>query len=107
MKNKNTIFRYFMLFRESGIFYCLLLPLLLFSTPGLTAGENLLQQDQIVVSGVVTDESGSPLPGVNVIEQGTLRGIVTDASGQYSLMVAPDATLTFSFVGFLTAEIQV
>lgn len=56
------------------------------------------------VSGTVTDGTmGGPLPGVNVVVQGTSTGTTTDAQGQYSLTVpGPDAMLEFSFVGYNT-----
>lgn len=59
------------------------------------------QQD---ISGTVSDESG-PLPGVSVIEKGTNNGVVTDFDGKFSLSVInSDATLVFSYVGFLSQE---
>lgn len=58
------------------------------------------------ITGRVTDETSAPVPGVNVLVKGTSRGTVTDAEGQYRLQV-PDgnATLVFSFVGYLPQEI--
>lgn len=57
------------------------------------------------VSGRVTDLSGKPIPGVNVIVKGTGRGTTTDVNGRYVLQ-APDgrATLIFSFMGMETHE---
>ncbi len=66
------------------------------------------QLQQKAVSGTVTDESGSPLPGVTVIIKGTTNGTVTNAYGEYSLSNVPgDATLLFSFVGMKMQEILV
>ena len=63
---------------------------------------------QSTVSGRVTSaDDGSGLPGVNVLEKGTQNGTVTNADGSYSLTVGGDATLVFSFVGFLTTEVAV
>lgn len=60
------------------------------------------------VSGVVTDESGTAVPGVNIIEKGTSNGTTTDTEGKYTLLVsAENVTLTFSFIGFTTQEVQV
>ena len=39
------------------------------------------------VSGVVTDDTGSPLPGVNVVEKGTSNGTSTDFDGNYAISV--------------------
>lgn len=60
------------------------------------------------LTGRVTDEKNEGLPGVSVILKGTQRGTVTDADGRYRLDV-PDggSTLVFSFVGYLSKEVQV
>ncbi|TGE28551.1 SusC/RagA family TonB-linked outer membrane protein [Hymenobacter metallicola] len=59
------------------------------------------------VTGRVLDEKGQPMPGVTVLEKGTTNGSTTDADGRYSLTVADNATLTFSFVGYLSQEVPV
>jgi TonB-linked SusC/RagA family outer membrane protein len=64
-----------------------------------------VQQQVKTVSGKVTDQSGSDLPGVTVIEKGTTNGTITDAKGNYSLRIPENATLQFSFVGMKTQEI--
>jgi len=61
---------------------------------------------QVTVTGVVTDQMG-PLPGVNVLEKGTQNGTVTGFDGDFSLEVAEDAVLVFSYVGFKTQEVSV
>ena len=56
-----------------------------------------------VVKGVVTDENNQPLAGVNVVEQGTTNGTITDMNGNYSLELSdPNAVLQFSFIGSKT-----
>lgn len=61
----------------------------------------------VSVSGTVVDNSG-PLPGVNVVEKGTLNGVITDLNGKYSLTVSNrNAILTFSFIGYITRDIPV
>ena len=59
------------------------------------------------VSGTVLDEDGLPLPGVNVIEQGTSNGAQTDFDGNYSISVAPGDVLVFSYVGFQSQNITI
>ena len=59
------------------------------------------------VTGTVTDKSGAPLPGVNVLEVGTTNGNITDVDGKYSINVEKGKTLQFSFIGFVTQEIEV
>ncbi len=67
-----------------------------------------LQQQQNIISGKVTDDSGQPLPGVTVMVKGTMNGTVTDVDGNYSLRnVPPNGTLQFSFVGMRSQEIAV
>ncbi len=74
---------------------------LLFLTFGVLAQE-------IRVTGTVVDETdGGTLPGVTVLVKGTTIGTVTDFEGNYSINVAPDATLLFSFIGMTTREVPV
>ena len=54
------------------------------------------------VSGTVSDESGMPVAGVNIIVQGTSSGTQSDFDGNYSIMVDEGAVLTFSYVGYTT-----
>ncbi|MBG6129852.1 iron complex outermembrane receptor protein [Aquimarina sp. EL_43] len=62
---------------------------------------------QQVITGTVTDSSGSPLPYVNIIEKGSAKGTTTDNQGNYSIAVDANAILVFSFIGFETQEIEV
>ena len=59
------------------------------------------------VKGTVVDENGQQLPGASVIVKGTSQGTTTDIDGNYSLNCPEDATLTISFVGYETMEVQV
>lgn len=69
---------------------------------------SLIYSQSTSLSGSVVDVSGSPLPGVNVVEKGTANGAVTDFDGNYSITVtAPDAILMFTSIGFATLEIAV
>lgn len=63
--------------------------------------------DQITVRGVVTDSTGSPLVGVTVKVKGQNVGVVTDASGAYTIVVPDDAVLEFSYVGYEPREVPV
>src|SRR5690606_2693217 len=62
---------------------------------------------QTTVTGRVRDFAGEVLPGVNVVEKGTTNGVSTDIDGNFRIDVAPEATLVFSYIGFLTQEIPV
>nr|WP_228239046.1 TonB-dependent receptor [Muricauda sp. M10] len=60
------------------------------------------------VSGVVLDNSNTPLAGVNVVQKATTNGVVTDFDGKFSIDVTePNSVLVFSYIGFLTQEINV
>jgi iron complex outermembrane receptor protein len=56
------------------------------------------------VSGIVTDNSGAPLIGVNIIEKGTSNGTSSDIDGAYKIKVKENATLVFSYVGLSSIE---
>jgi TonB-dependent starch-binding outer membrane protein SusC len=60
------------------------------------------------VSGKITsDDDGSGIPGVNILEKGTTNGTVSDADGNYRINVGANATLVFSFVGYVSQEVAV
>ncbi len=60
------------------------------------------------IKGIVSDQEGGPLVGVNVLVQGTTNGTVTDENGAYSLSVTPEnQILVFSYTGFTTREIAI
>jgi len=53
------------------------------------------------VRGKVTDNKGEPLPGANVVVQGTTIGTVTDLAGNYSITIPNNASqLNYSFIGY-------
>jgi hypothetical protein len=62
----------------------------------------------ITVTGKVTDESGQPIPGVNILEKGTTNGTSSDGDGNYTLTLPNEnAVLIFSFIGYATKEVIV
>jgi TonB-linked SusC/RagA family outer membrane protein len=66
------------------------------------------QQKPHKITGVVTNSKGEPLQGVNIIENGTKNGTITDEQGKYSIVVQNrNATLVFSFIGYQTKDITV
>ncbi len=78
----------------------LILVMLLLTGSGLYA--------QRAISGIVTDDTGEPMPGVNVLVKGTSTGTVTGFDGKYSLNLAEGQdVLVFSFVGFKSTEVTV
>ncbi|MDD2436402.1 MAG: TonB family protein [Massilibacteroides sp.] len=61
----------------------------------------------VKVKGTVIDESGGPIIGASVIIKGTNIGTITDLKGGFTLEAAENATLSVSFIGFLTEEVTV
>lgn len=89
---------------KSLLFKGLLVSVLTF----LSAAFLVQAQAQTVSGTVVTQEDGQPLPGVNIVIQGTDTGTVTDADGNYELSVpSSDAILIFSYIGYQTQEIAI
>lgn len=66
------------------------------------------QVGSTTITGVITEVTKDPLPGVNIIEKGTKIGAITDFDGKFSIKVSkPDATLVISYIGFETQEIKI
>ncbi|WP_372931890.1 SusC/RagA family TonB-linked outer membrane protein [Mariniphaga sediminis] len=57
------------------------------------------------VSGTVVDSESNPLVGVTVIIKGTQTGVTTDVNGQYSMNIAKNDILVYSFIGMIKQEI--
>lgn len=70
-------------------------------------GVSVLQAQNRVITGKITDPSGQILPGVNVIKKGTTAGTSTDARGSFSLEATNDDVIVVSFIGYVTQEITV
>ncbi len=62
---------------------------------------------QIKVTGTIKDNSGYPLPGVNIVEDGTQNGVTSDFDGKFSISANKGSILTFTYVGFKTQTITV
>lgn len=59
------------------------------------------------ITGTVTDENAMPLPGVNVLVEGTKTATQTNLEGKYSIKVEKGDKLVFSYVGYETTVIKV
>jgi TonB-dependent starch-binding outer membrane protein SusC len=74
----------------------------------INLSENSLDKRELKVTGKITDEDGSPLPGVNILEKGTSNGTMSDVNGNFNLVVnSGESVLVFSFIGLLTQEVRV
>ena len=61
-----------------------------------------------IITGKVSDETGEPLAGVNIVMKGTTIGTVTDVDGNYAVSLPDDATtLVFSYIGYSTQEVVI
>lgn len=82
-------------------FYKLILMVLLVTT-------GFYLNAQFTITGTIVDESNSPLFGVNILEDGTTNGTVSDINGAYSLKVSnANATVMFSYLGYANQKIEV
>ena len=57
----------------------------------------------ITVKGTVTDATGEPVIGANVLEKGTTNGVITDIDGNFQLQTSRGAILQVSFCRFLNS----
>lgn len=66
-----------------------------------------VNQNRVLISGVVVDSSGEPVIGANVIEKGTTSGTITDIDGKFTFSVNPGATLEISYIGYIPQDIPI
>lgn len=73
------------------------------------AHPNELESNEIEsVTGIVLDETGTPIPGVSIIEKGTTYGTVTGIDGEFRVNVISErSVLVFSFIGYSSLEVLV
>ena len=81
---------------KAKITWCFALGLLFFT--------QLTFAQQKTVTGTAPDGNSMPLPGVNIVVQGTTSGTQTDFDGNYSINASETSTLVYSFIGFKTQE---
>jgi len=68
----------------------------------------LVQAQTRYVSGIVTDDTGAPLPGVSIISKVSSEGTITDANGKYKIEVSGEKdVLRFAFIGMIPQEEKV
>lgn len=89
-----------------------------YATPGMVATENVANKSKLFINpsiftgtvrGVVKDEYGEILPGVNVVLKGTTTGTTTDAEGRYELTgeISAGSVLVFTFIGLRSEEVAI
>ena len=65
-----------------------------------------LQAQQRTIQGTVTEETGMPIPGVNILIKGSNIGSTTDSEGNYQFNISEEVTLIYSMIGFQDQEIS-
>lgn len=66
-----------------------------------------LQAQQMDIKGVVSDQSGEPLPGVSISVKGTTSGTITDMNGHFTIQAKKGNILVFSYIGYQKLEQKV
>ncbi len=67
---------------------------------------NLFGQQKII-SGVVSDSYGNPIPGVNILQETQKNnGTITDFDGKFTISINDQSMLIFSYVGFITKKVE-
>ncbi|KKM91282.1 hypothetical protein LCGC14_1230060, partial [marine sediment metagenome] len=75
------------------------------SIPVKLGAVNPVLEQQLQVSGTISDTNGAPLPGANIVEKNTPNGVTADFDGNFSISVADEnAILVVSYIGFGTIE---
>lgn len=72
----------------------------------LNKKEAIMQQAGKTVTGVVTDKTGEPIIGTNVLQKGTTNGTITDIDGKFTLTVPADAVIVISYIGYNPQEVK-
>ena len=70
--------------------------------------QSKVKKEPIWVKGTVLDENGLPLPGVNILIEGSAIGTITDIDGRFSIQVPElKSILSFSYLGYVTQKLSV
>jgi hypothetical protein len=73
----------------------------------VSAASRLFAQTHTVTGIVTAKDDGMPVIGASVLVKGTSTGVQTDVNGKYTVNAPNGATLTFSFVGFLSQDVPI
>jgi iron complex outermembrane receptor protein len=99
---------------QKNHFLLLIMLVVLFCIPAfpdinpVIAQQNTRPGNEKQIKGRVTDENGNPLPGVNILIEGTRKGTLTNLDGDYNIAFPTGKSqLVFSFVGYLSQTISV
>ncbi len=73
----------------------------------ISVGKVINQQSKKTITGTVTDNYDEPVAGANVMEKGTVNGVITDMEGRFSLSLSQGAVLQISYIGYTTQSVNV
>ncbi|MGO4770838.1 SusC/RagA family TonB-linked outer membrane protein [Flavobacterium sp. W22_SRS_FK3] len=69
---------------------------------------NKKSEDDITIKGIVLDELGQPMIGVNIAQKGSAKGTTTDFDGSFTIVVSSNTqALVISYVGYETQEVAI
>lgn len=89
-------------------FFKMKIPLIFIMLLVMSLGFTLQAQNATNIRGMVTDSSGEPLVGVNIVVKGTNQGVVSDIDGNYQIDVSgSNSILVFSYIGYTSSEVTV
>lgn len=95
------------LFAGTDVKYLVYDSQIILSTGDVSSLSTAVQQ-QLKIFGTVKDVNGLPLPGVNILVEGTTIGVMANIDGEYSITVPKqDAVLIFSFIGYTAQKVPV
>jgi TonB-dependent starch-binding outer membrane protein SusC len=66
-----------------------------------------IEQNKKTITGIITDASGTAMPGVTILNKNTTSGTITDINGNYSIEASLGDIIQCSFIGYLSEEIVV
>ncbi|MEC3965797.1 SusC/RagA family TonB-linked outer membrane protein [Flagellimonas halotolerans] len=92
--------------RRASLLVLLYVFLMPFCASYMQAG-NVLEPPQATVSGTVTDTSGNPLAGVNLVVESKHIGTMSGLDGSFTINAGPDDVLIFSMIGFKTLIVPI
>jgi len=98
--------------KKIGASWVKMFPLLLLAFTSISMMGNPLTNGSLeivqqTISGTITDDTGSPLPGVNVLVVGTSNGTQSDFDGNYSIAANQGDILRFSYLGLKSVDLEV
>jgi TonB-linked SusC/RagA family outer membrane protein len=64
------------------------------------------QQPRLKITGNIVTETGDPVTGASIVEQGTTNGVISDINGAFRMDVSEDAVLQISYIGYLTQTLN-